>query len=62
MVSEQSKLPATTQRDRFIAKAGELKCDEDEDRFNATLKRITPKPGETASVKPTGDQQHDPPD
>ena len=34
------------QRDRFIAKARELGCDEDEVRFNETLKRIVPKRGE----------------
>ena len=28
------------QRDRFIETARELECDEDEDRFNETLKRI----------------------
>ena len=28
------------QRDRFIEKARELGCDEDEGRFNATLKRV----------------------
>ena len=27
-------------RDRFVEKARELGCDEDEDRFNETLKRI----------------------
>lgn len=34
------------QRDRFIAKARGLGCDEDEGRFNETLKRIVPKRGE----------------
>ena len=28
------------QRDRFVEKARDLNCDEDEDRFNETLKRI----------------------
>ena len=28
------------QRDRFVEKARALECDEDEDRFNETLKRI----------------------
>lgn len=32
-----------TQRDRFLETARELECDEDEDRFNETLKRIAPK-------------------
>ena len=50
------------QRDRFIETAKELGCDEDEDRFNETLKRIAPKPGETASVKPTGDHDDHPDD
>lgn len=31
------------QSDRFIEKARELGCDEDETRFNETLKRIVPK-------------------
>ena len=31
------------QRDRFIEKARELGCDEEETRFNATLKRVAPK-------------------
>ena len=31
------------QRDRFIEKARELGCDEDEDQFNETLKRVVPK-------------------
>ena len=29
-----------SQRDRFVEKAREQGCDEDEDRFNKTLKRI----------------------
>ena len=40
MASKQSNAPEATQRDRFIEKAREIKCDEDEDRFNETLKRI----------------------
>ena len=28
------------QRDRFVEKARALECDEDEERFNKTLKRI----------------------
>ena len=32
-----------SQRDRFIEKARELGCDEDEGQFNETLKRIAPK-------------------
>ena len=31
------------QRDRFVEKARDLGCDEDEDRFNETLKRIVSK-------------------
>ena len=34
------------QRDRFIETARELECDEDEERFNETLKRIVPKKDE----------------
>ncbi len=30
------------QRKRFVETAQELECDEDEDRFNATLKRVAP--------------------
>ena len=47
------KNPTTTdrsQRDRFIEKARELGCDEDEVRFNETLKRVAkapPKPKST---------------
>ena len=40
------KNPTTTdrpQRDRFIETARKLGCDEDEARFNQTLKRIAPK-------------------
>ena len=32
-----------SQRDRFIKTARDLDCDEDEDRFNETLKRVVPK-------------------
>lgn len=32
-----------SQRDRFLETARELECDEDEGRFNETLKRIAPK-------------------
>ena len=32
------------QRERFLETARELECDEDEERFNDTLKRIAPKP------------------
>lgn len=44
-----------TQRDRFIEKARELGCDEDEARFNETLKRVVstdPKKGSESSKKP----------
>lgn len=34
------------QRERFEETARELECDEDENRFNATLKRIAPKKDE----------------
>ncbi len=39
-----------SQRDRFIEKARELECNEDEDRFNETLKRIVPKKDKDRSV------------
>ena len=39
MESRQSKTPKP-QRDRFVEKARELECDEDEKRFNKTLKKI----------------------
>ena len=32
------------QRERFIEKARELECDEDEGRFNETLKTVLEKP------------------
>ena len=60
LIKQNKKVNA--QSERFEETARELECDEDEDRFNETLKRIAPKPGETASVKPTSDQRHDPPD
>lgn len=34
------------QHDRFIETAKELGCDEDERRFNETLKRVAPKKDE----------------
>ena len=40
MASKQSNTPEITQRDRFVEKARELERDEDEDRFNKTLKKI----------------------
>ena len=40
------KTQGRPQRDRFVETARELECDEDEDRFNETLKRIAPKRGE----------------
>ena len=40
------------QRDRFIETARELGCDEDEDRFNETLKRIVPKKDEESVQNP----------
>ena len=54
--------PEKPQRDRFVETAKNLDCDEDEGRFNDTLKRIAPKPDETASVEPTDDHHHDPDD
>ena len=36
-----------SQSDRFIETARELECDEDEGRFNETLKRIAPKKDES---------------
>ena len=38
------KTESNQQSDRFIEKARELGCDEDEDRFNETLKKIAPTP------------------
>jgi hypothetical protein len=38
-----------SQSEKFIDKARELECDEDEDRFNETLRRIAPK---TENEKP----------
>lgn len=35
------------QRDRFIETARDLECDEDEGRFNETLKGIVPKKDES---------------
>ena len=40
-----------SQRDRFIEKARELECDEDEDRFSEILKRIAPKTSDPAGTK-----------
>ena len=37
------------QRDRFVEKARELECDEDEDRFNETLKRLMESPANRKS-------------
>ena len=39
------KVPES-QSERFEETARELECDEDEERFNKTLKRIAPKTGE----------------
>ena len=50
METRQSKTPKP-QRDRFVEKARELECDEDEDRFNETLKRLMEAP---AKKKPHG--------
>ena len=49
MESKQSRTPEIAQRDRFIDKARELECDEDESRFNETLKRLAPKAKEQDS-------------
>ena len=43
-----------SQLDKFIANARELECDEDEDRFNATLKQII-KGGPKKGDKPAQD-------
>ena len=40
-----------SQRERFEETASELECDEDEDRFNDTLKRLMEAP---AKKKPHG--------
>ena len=47
-VKSQSK--PKNQKAVFLQAARELECDEDEDRFNATLKRIVP-------VKPEKDEK-----
>ena len=39
------------QRDRFIEKARELGCDEDEGRFNETLKRVAKAPAKEKPKK-----------
>lgn len=44
MGSKQSSPREITQRDRFIETARELGCDEDEGRFNETLKRVAKAP------------------
>ena len=36
-----------SQRDRFVETAREIECDEDEGRFNETLRRIAPKKDES---------------
>ena len=41
-----------SQSDRFIETARELDCDEDEGRFNETLKRIAPKKDEAQTSLP----------
>lgn len=38
-----------SQSDRFLETARELECDEDEDRFNETLKRVVKKRDEQVS-------------
>ena len=55
---KDQKTKPEPQRDRFIETAKKLGCDEDEERFNETLKRIAPKPSEKSSVKPPGDHDH----
>ena len=40
-----------SQSDRFIETAKELECDEDEGRFNETLKRVAPKKGKEPTSK-----------
>ena len=47
---DNPKTKPQTQRDHFIETARELGCDEDEGRFNETLKRIVPKKDD----QPTG--------
>lgn len=37
------KTKTQPQHERFLETARELECDEDEDRFNETLKRVAPK-------------------
>ena len=42
-----SRTTERSQRDHFVETARELGCDEDESRFNETLKRIAPKKDES---------------
>lgn len=44
------------QRDRFLETARELECDEDEGRFNETLKRIAPRRDEGKKMAEGGDR------
>ena len=54
-IPKVSRQKATAnQSDRFIQTARRLECDEDEDRFNATLKRIAPVKSEK-DEKPSKD-------
>ena len=50
------KTQGKPQRDRFVETARELECDEDEDRFNETLKRIAPKKDEGKKMAEGGDR------
>ena len=42
-----------SQREIFKDTARELECDEDEDRFNDTLKRIAPKTDDQEKSEPS---------
>ena len=44
----KGRIEPQSQSDRFIEMAHELGCDEDEDRFNETLKRIAQKKDESS--------------
>ena len=53
MSNPKTKPHPKPQRDRFIETVRELECDEDEGRFNETLKRIAPKKDEARTSLPS---------
>ena len=48
-----------SQRERFEETARELKCDEDEDRFNATLKRVLKGGKSSQKCETQSDKNHE---